>query len=180
LIGIDSSAATSDLIFTDIRHRHQSGHGGYGDAADSVRRDWHLHRLPSWRARATSLVSKGSKRRSTAFHSLAPSSIKKQQDHPFVLIPRMLPRASIKPFSQNRADLGLLFRCRRIDFSDPAQAVSFGRMRARDEGSADFGRVPAGFHTEAKRFFCHNVTRREILHHGAFGWAVPSWQERAG
>jgi hypothetical protein len=24
------------------------------------------------------------------------------------------------------------------------------------------------------------VTRREILHHGAFGWAVPSWQERAG
>jgi hypothetical protein len=24
------------------------------------------------------------------------------------------------------------------------------------------------------------VTRREILHHVAFGWAVPSWQERAG
>ena len=122
-------------------------------------------------------VARGDQR---PFTSLAPSSIKKQQDHPFVLIPRMLPRASIKPFSQNRADLGLLFRCRRIDFSDPAQAVSFGRMRARDEGSADFGRVPAGFHTEAKRFFCHNVTRREILHHGAFGWAVPSWRERPG
>jgi hypothetical protein len=24
------------------------------------------------------------------------------------------------------------------------------------------------------------VTRREILHHVAFGWAVPSWQEPAG
>ena len=109
-------------------------------------------------------------RRSTAFHFPSAVRHKKQQDHLFVLIPRMLARVSIKPFSRNRADLGLLFRCRRIDFSDPAQAVGFGRMRAGDEGSADFGRVPAGFHTEAKRFFCHDVTRREILHHGAFGW----------
>lgn len=38
LIGIDSSAAIFDLIFADIHHWHQSGHGGYGDAADSVRR----------------------------------------------------------------------------------------------------------------------------------------------
>lgn len=144
-----------------------------------------LHRLttlygPSWRAWTTSLVSKNSMRRSTAFPFASAVRQKKQQDHPFVLIPRMLARVSIKPFSRNRADLGLLFRCRRIDFSDPAQAVGFGRMRAGDEGSADFGRVPAGFHTEAKRFFCHDVTRREILHHVAFGWAVPSWQERAG
>lgn len=38
LTGIDSSAAIFDLIFTNIHHWHQSGHGGYGDAADSVRR----------------------------------------------------------------------------------------------------------------------------------------------
>lgn len=91
LIGIDSSAAIFDLIFTDIHHWHQSGHGGYGDAADSVRRDWHLYRLttlygPSWRARATSLVSNNSKRRSTAFHFPSAVQHKKQQAHLFVLI----------------------------------------------------------------------------------------------
>jgi len=37
-------------------------------------------------------------------------------------------------------------------------------MRARDEGSADLGRVPAGLDTETQRFFCLDVTRREILH----------------
>src|SRR3954463_5275053 len=37
-------------------------------------------------------------------------------------------------------------------------------MRPRDEGSTNFGRVPAGFYTEAKRFFLHDVTRREVLH----------------
>jgi hypothetical protein len=57
LNGIDSSAATADLIFTDIRHWHQSGHGGYGDAADSVRRDWHQpasanHALRTFMARS--------------------------------------------------------------------------------------------------------------------------------
>src|SRR6186713_3327467 len=53
---------------------------------------------------------------------------------------------------------------RRIDFCDLAQAVGFGRMRARDEGSADFGRVPAGLHAEAKRFFRHDMAWREVLH----------------
>src|SRR6185503_666153 len=66
--------------------------------------------------------------------------------------------------------VALLFRCRRIDFSDPAQAVGFGRMRPRDEGSADLGRIPAGFHTEAKRFFSHDVTGREILHQVLSVW----------
>ena len=141
-----------------------------------------LHRLttlygPSWRARATSLVSRSSMRRSTAF-PLAPSGIKKQQDHPFALIPRMLARVSIKPFSRNRADLGLLFRCRRIDFSDPAQAVGFGRMRAGDESSADLGRIPAGLDAEAKRFFRHDMTWREILHQVLSVCAVRSWSGR--
>ena len=144
-----------------------------------------LHRLttlygPSWRARATSLVSRSSMRRSTAFPF--PSAVR----HKKTAGPSVRPHTpdvgarEHQTVLRNRADLGLLFRCRRIDFSDPAQAVGFGRMRAGDEGSADFGRVPAGFHAEAKRFFCHDVTRREILHHVAFGWAVPSWQERAG
>src|SRR3954471_3167199 len=77
----------------------------------------------------------------------------------------MLPRTSVmRHSSPNGTNSGLLFRCRRIDFGDPAQAVGFGRMRPRDEGSTNLGRVPAGFHTEAKRFFSHDVTGREILH----------------
>src|SRR6266446_1542806 len=82
----------------------------------------------------------------------------------------MLPRASVIRLSSWKGpyhllhSVALLFRYRRIDFSDPAQAVRFGRMRSRDEGSADLGRVPAGLNTEAQRFFCHDVTGREILH----------------
>src|SRR6266576_3916762 len=37
-------------------------------------------------------------------------------------------------------------------------------MRARDECPADLGGVPAGYDTEAKRLFCLDVARREILH----------------
>src|SRR6266508_239206 len=92
----------------------------------------------------------------------------------------MLPRAKvIRLSSRNGADLTLLFRYRRrIDFCDPAQAVRFGRMRARDEGSADLGRVPAGLHPEAKRFFRHDVTWREILHQVLSVCAVRSWSGR--
>jgi hypothetical protein len=63
------------------------------------------------------------------------------------------------------------FLCRRrIDFGNPAQAVGFGIMRARDEGSADLGRVPAGYDAETKRFFCLDMTRREILHRVLSVW----------
>jgi len=37
-------------------------------------------------------------------------------------------------------------------------------MRARDEGSADLGRIPAGYHAKAERLFGFDVTRRKILH----------------
>src|SRR5687768_11015759 len=81
----------------------------------------------------------------------------------------MLPRANvIRLFSWNETILlsGNPLFCdrRRIDFCDPAQAVRFGRMRPRDEGSADLGRVPAGLDAETKRFFRHDMTWREILH----------------
>src|SRR4029077_10047554 len=56
------------------------------------------------------------------------------------------------------------FRRRRIDFGNAAQAVGFGIMRARNEGAADPGRIPAGDHTKAQRFFGLDVTGREILH----------------
>src|ERR1044071_3030185 len=92
----------------------------------------------------------------------------------------MLPRTSvIRLSSRNGPNSDLLFRCRRIDFGDSAQAVGFGRMRPRDEGSANLGRVPAGFHTETKPFFSHDVTGREVLHQVLsvgpfhFGWNAP-------
>ena len=62
-----------------------------------------------------------------------------------------------------RLTIPLRYR-RRSDFSDPAQAFRFGRMRARDESSADLGRVPAGLYPETTQFFFFDVTRREILH----------------
>src|SRR2546429_8205131 len=98
----------------------------------------------------------------------------------------MLPRASVIRLSFRNgtivpltSPLSPLFRYRwRIDFCDPAQAVRFGRMRARDEGSADLGRVPAGLDAEAKRFFRHDVTRRQILHQVLSVCAVRSWPGR--
>ena len=72
----------------------------------------------------------------------------------------------------------LFYYRRRIDFCDPAQAVRFGRMRARDEGSTDFGRVPAGLDAETKRFFRHDVTWREILHQELSVYAVRPWSGR--
>jgi hypothetical protein len=74
-----------------------------------------------------------------------------------------LPRANvIRLFSRSEtivsSDYPLFDDRRRVDFQDPAQAVRFGRMRARNEGSTDFGRVPAGLHPEPKRFFRHDVT----------------------
>src|SRR5690242_6207845 len=58
-----------------------------------------------------------------------------------------------------------LLLCRwRVDFENPAQAIGLGIMRARDEGAADLGRIPAGDDTEAQRFFGLDVTGREILH----------------
>jgi len=66
------------------------------------------------------------------------------------------------------------------DLGDPAQAVGFGIMRARNEGTADFGRVPAGDDTEALRFFGLDVTGREILHQVLSVYAVRSCVERAG
>ena len=68
----------------------------------------------------------------------------------------MLPRASVIRF--------YLSYCGGVISAIPAQAFSFGRMRARDESSADLGRVPAGLYPETKRFFFLDVTRREILH----------------
>src|SRR6185295_4607738 len=67
---------------------------------------------------------------------------------------------------------------RRIDFRDLAKAVGFGRMRARDEGSADFGRVPAGLHAEAKRFFRHDMAWREVLHQVLSVLRRSIWSER--
>src|ERR1700704_530867 len=64
----------------------------------------------------------------------------------------------------------LLCRRRRIDLGDPAQAIGFGIMRARNEGAADLGRIPAGDDTEAERFFCLDVTGREILHQVLSSW----------
>src|SRR6185312_4262237 len=81
----------------------------------------------------------------------------------------ILPRANvIRHFSRSETILSsgypLFYDGWRIDFQDPAQAIRFGRMRARDEGSTDLGRIPAGLHPETKRFFRHDMTWREILH----------------
>src|SRR5437868_12968239 len=88
----------------------------------------------------------------------------------------MLPRASdtgwpslsgtiVSIVSSNSACHHLLLRHRRrIDFENPAQAIGLGIMRARDEGAADLGRIPAGDDTAAERFFGLDVTGREILH----------------
>src|SRR5882757_7766609 len=79
-----------------------------------------------------------------------------------------------------RLHLTCLLLCRRrIDLGDPAQAVGLGVMRARDEGTADLGRVPAGLDTETQRFFDLDVTRREILHQ-ALSVCRSIWFERAG
>src|SRR5882724_10641090 len=91
----------------------------------------------------------------------------------------MLPRANvIRHFSRSGTILSsghpLFHDRRRIDFQDPAQAIRFGRMRARDESSADLGRIPAGLHPETKRFFRHDVTWREILHQVLSVYAVRS------
>src|SRR5215216_588033 len=95
----------------------------------------------------------------------------------------MLPRANvIRLFSRSETMLSsgypLFYDRRRIDFQDPAQAIRFGRMRARDEGSTDFGRVPAGLDAETKRFFRHDVTWREILHQLLSVYAVRPWSGR--
>src|SRR3954465_15173590 len=95
----------------------------------------------------------------------------------------MLPRANvIRLFSRGETipSPGYPLFCdrRRVDFQDPAQAVRFGRMRPRDEGSADLGRVPAGLDAETKRFFRHDVTWREILHQLLSVYAVRSWSGR--
>src|SRR5476651_736655 len=58
----------------------------------------------------------------------------------------------------------LAFRNHRIDLGDFSQAIGFGFVRSRDEGSADLGAVPAGFNTETKRLIGLDVARREILH----------------
>src|SRR2546423_13320677 len=88
----------------------------------------------------------------------------------------MLPRASdigrsslfgtlVSIVSSNLACHHLFLGRRRwIDFEDLAQAIGFGIMRARDEGAADLGRIPAGDDAEAQRFFSLDVTGREILH----------------
>src|SRR5882757_3265744 len=95
----------------------------------------------------------------------------------------MLPRANvIRHFSRSETILSsgypLFYVRRRIDFQDPAQAIRFGRMRARDEGSADLGRIPSGLHPETERFFRHDVTWREILHQVLSVYAVRSWSGR--
>src|SRR3954464_2485105 len=95
----------------------------------------------------------------------------------------MLPRANvIRLFSRSETILssGHPPFCdrRRIDFQDPAQAIRFGRMRARDEGSADLGQIPSGLHPETERFFRHDVTWREILHQVLSVYAVRSWSGR--
>src|SRR5947199_3498213 len=71
------------------------------------------------------------------------------------------PSETERSLTRQNKNLALPFRSRQwINFRNPAQAVRFGRMRARDEGSADLGGVPAGLDAEAKRFFCHDVTWR--------------------
>ncbi len=83
--------------------------------------------------------------------------------------------------SSDREALGLSFLCRLgIDLGDLAKAVGFGIVRTRDKCSADLGRVPAGYHAEPKRLFCLDVSRGEILHFRAFGWAVRFDIERRG
>jgi hypothetical protein len=61
-------------------------------------------------------------------------------------------------------------RGRRVDLVNPAQAVGFSVMRARNEGAAHLGTVPAGYHTEPERLFEADETRRKILHEHAFNW----------
>jgi hypothetical protein len=65
-------------------------------------------------------------------------------------------------------------------------------VRARDEGSADLGRIPPGYDPKAKRFFGIYVTRREILHEmlsvdrtheaifSAFRKVLPVWLSLTG
>src|SRR3990170_1537190 len=95
----------------------------------------------------------------------------------------MLPRANVIRLCSRSETIfssgyPLFYYRRRIDFCDPAQAVRFGRMRARDKGSTDLGRVPAGLHPETKRFFRHDMTWREILHQLLSVCAVRSWSGR--
>ena len=77
----------------------------------------------------------------------------KQQHHPVVVVttdaaPRerhqVLPLGMKRSVRFLRLTFPLRYR-RRSDFSDFAQAFRFGRMRARDESSADLGRVPPDF-----------------------------------
>ena len=53
------------------------------------------------------------------------------------------------------------FGRRRIQLRDLTKTVGFGVMRARNEGAADLGRVPAGDHAETQRFFGQDVTGAE-------------------
>ena len=52
----------------------------------------------------------------------------------------------------------------RNDLGDPTQAVGFVIVWTRHECSADLRGIPTRHHTEAKRLFSLDVTRREILH----------------
>src|ERR1700722_11696335 len=57
---------------------------------------------------------------------------------------------------------------RRVELGDFRKTFFLRGVRARDEGAADLGAVPAGHHAETLRLFGLDMTRGENLHGGSF------------
>src|SRR3979411_16475 len=94
--------------------------------------------------------------------SVAPSIMENSITMRLCSKPLTLPRSRVirsAPYSSR-----YLFFGWGIDFGNLPKAIGFGIVRARDESSADFGGIPAGYDPETNRFFCFDVAWREDLH----------------